>query len=323
MIIKLILKRLGGAAVTLFLASIIIFLLIRLAPGDPINLVLGDGPSDIGINAEMLEERREELREEHGLNNSAPVQYINWLKNIVTLDMGTSIRSGRPILQEIGNRIPATVSLSLVALLIETTLGVLFGVHSAIRAGKFQDGIIRLFCVVLASLPAFVLSLLFLFIFAVHLNWYEISSQMEWSRLWLPAITLGLIGAPRTIRIVRATMLTELGQLYVSSSLSRGLSKKLVIQGAIQNALLPIITTIALSFAHMIGGSVVIETIFNWPGIGNYAISSILVHDYPAIQGYTVLTVASVIAINLLVEIIYLLTNPVVRRGGESRLTAK
>lgn len=141
--------------------------------------------------------------------------------------------------------------------------------------------------------------------------------------MWLPAITLGIIGAPRCIRMVRAAMLTELGQLYVSSALSRGLTSKMVLQGAFQNALLPAITTVALSFAHMIGGSVVIEAIFNWPGIGNYAINSILVHDYPAVQGYTVLTVATVILINLTVEITYILSNPMVRRGGISRPTAQ
>ena len=117
-------------------------------------------------------------------------------------------------------------------------------------------------------------------------------------------------------------MLTELGQLYVSASISRGLSKWVVIRGAFQNALPPIITTIALSFAHMIGGSVVIETIFNWPGVGNYAINSILVHDYPAVQGYTVLTVTTIIVVNLLVEITYLLANPMIRRGGDASVVS-
>ena len=323
MIRNMVLKRIGSALLALLLSSVVIFLLVRLAPGDPINLVLGEGPGDIGVNTELLEERRESLREAHGLNDSIPVQYANWFKKIITLDMGTSIRSGRPITQELWSRVPATFTIALAALFIETILGVLFGIYSAVHAGKLQDRAIRLFCVILASLPAFVLSLLFLFLFAVRLHWYEISSQMEWGRLWLPAITLGIIGAPRCIRMVRAAMLTELGQLYVSSALSRGLTSKMVLQGAFQNALLPAITTVALSFAHMIGGSVVIEAIFNWPGIGNYAINSILVHDYPAVQGYTVLTVATVILINLTVEITYILSNPMVRRGGISRPTAQ
>ena len=323
MIKNMILKRSGSALITLFLSSVVIFLLVRLAPGDPINLVLGEGPGDIGVNTELLEERRESLREEHGLNDSIPVQYANWLKKIATLDMGISIRSNRPVTWELGSRIPATLTLALAALLIETVLGVICGIYSAVHAGKFRDCAIRLFCVLIASLPAFVLSLLFLFLFAVRFHWYEISSQMEWSRLWLPAITLGIIGAPRCTRMVRAAMLTEFGQLYVSSALSRGLAPKMVLQGAFQNALLPIITTVALSFAHMIGGSVVIEAIFNWPGIGNYAINSILVHDYPAVQGYTVLTVAIVILINLTVEITYVLSNPMIRRSGIARFNVE
>lgn len=313
---KLILQRVGGALVTLLLASMVIFALVRFAPGDPVNLMLGQGPGDLGVSAEMLEERKAELREAHGLNDSIPVQYGNWLKKLMVFNMGTSIRSGRPVIQELGSRIPATMILSFAALMIETVLGLLFGIHSAVYAGKIRDEVIRLGCVFLAALPAFVVSLVLLFLFAVQAHWYEISSQAEWSRLWLPAITLGLVGAPRSIRMIRASMLTELGQLHVSAASSRGLSKGLVVKGALQNALLPVVTTIALSFAHLVGGSVVIESIFNWPGLGNYAMNSILVHDYPAIQGYTVLTVAAVIMINLLVEIAYMAADPRIRRSG-------
>ena len=150
MIRNMVLKRIGSALLALLLSSVVIFLLVRLAPGDPINLVLGEGPGDIGVNTELLEERRESLREAHGLNDSIPVQYANWFKKIITLDMGTSIRSGRPITQELWSRVPATFTLALAALFIETILGVLFGIYSAVHAGKLQDRAIRLFCVILA-----------------------------------------------------------------------------------------------------------------------------------------------------------------------------
>ena len=120
MIRNMVLKRIGSALLALLLSSVVIFLLVRLAPGDPINLVLGEGPGDIGVNTELLEERRESLREAHGLNDSIPVQYANWFKKIITLDMGTSIRSGRPITQELWSRVPATFTLALAALFIET-----------------------------------------------------------------------------------------------------------------------------------------------------------------------------------------------------------
>ena len=122
MIRNMVLKRIGSALLALLLSSVVIFLLVRLAPGDPINLVLGEGPGDIGVNTELLEERRESLREAHGLNDSIPVQYANWFKKIITLDMGTSIRSGRPITQELWSRVPATFTLALAALFIETIL---------------------------------------------------------------------------------------------------------------------------------------------------------------------------------------------------------
>lgn len=321
---ELILRRIGGALITLLLASMVIFALVRFAPGDPIDLALGQGPGDLGVSTEMLKERKEELREQHGLNHSIPVQYLNWLKKVGTFDLGESIQSRRPVTQELGARIPATLLLSAAALLIESILGLLLGIYSAIRAGRAQDGVIRFGCVVLASLPAFVLSLILLFLFAVQLHRYEISSSAGLHRLWLPAITLGLVEAPRVVRLVRANILSELGQLYVSSALSRGLSKGMVVRGAFRNALLPIITAIALSFAHLVGGSIVIESIFNWPGLGNYAMNSILVHNYPAVQGYTVLTVATVIFINLLVEVAYIMADPRVRkRHGHGKITPK
>lgn len=311
----MIFRRIGSSIITLLLASMIIFALVRFAPGDPIDLALGLGPGDLGVNTEMLEDRKEELREQHGLNDSMSIQYLNWLRKLISCDLGESMRTGLPIAQELGRRIPATLLLSIAALLIETILGLLVGFYSAVRAGKIQDEMIRIGCVLLASLPAFILSLLLLFLFAVQLHWYKISSQVELYRLWVPALTLGVIGSPQIVRMVRATMLSELGKLYVSATQSRGLSQRQILQGAFRNALLPIITTLALSFAHLVGGSVVIESIFNWPGLGNYAMNSILIHDYPAVQGYTVLTVATVILINLLVEIAYILADPRVRRS--------
>ena len=314
---RIILQKAGSALITLLLASMVIFTLIRLAPGDPIDLTLGLGPGDVGVNTEMLEERKEELRAQYGLNDSIPVQYLNWLRKLASFDLGKSMQTGTPVVQELGQRIPATLLLSLAALLIETSLGLLLGFYSAIKAGKAQDDTIRIVCVLFSSLPAFVMSLLLLFLFAVKLHWYEVSSQATLHRLWLPAIVLGVIGSPQIVRMVRAAMLSELGKLYVSASQSRGLSRWLILRGALQNALLPIITTLALSFAHLIGGAVVIESIFSWPGLGNYALNSILIHDYPAVQGYTILTVSTIILINFLVEATYMMADPRTRRIGD------
>ena len=320
----LVLRRIGGALVTLLLASMVVFALVRFAPGDPIDMSLGLMSNDLGVNTEMLEERKAELRELHGLNDSIPVQYLRWLRRLAALDLGRSMRTGRPVLRELLDLVPATLLLSSAALLIESALGLLFGLYSAVKAGRFQDGTVRLMCVVTASLPAFVFSLVLLFIFSIRLRWYGISSYAGASRLWLPALVLGIAGAPPIVRMVRAAMLSELGKLYVAAAQSRGLPRNLILRGAFLNALLPIVTTLALSFAHLIGGSVVVERIFNWPGLGNYAMNGVLLRDYPAVQGYTVLTVAAVIVINLLVEVVYIAADPRVRKNGrEAGLSGK
>lgn len=214
----LVLRRIGGALVTLLLASMVVFALVRFAPGDPIDMSLGLMSNDLGVNTEMLEERKAELRELHGLNDSIPVQYLRWLRRLAALDLGRSMRTGRPVLRELLDLVPATLLLSSAALLIESALGLLFGLYSAVKAGRFQDGTVRLMCVVTASLPAFVFSLVLLFIFSIRLRWYGISSYAGASRLWLPALVLGIAGAPPIVRMVRAAMLSELGKLYVAAA---------------------------------------------------------------------------------------------------------
>ena len=146
----LVLRRIGGALVTLLLASMIVFALVRFAPGDPIDMSLGLMSNDLGVNTEMLEERKAELRELHGLNDSIPVQYLRWLRRLAALDLGRSMRTGRPVLRELLDLVPATLLLSSAALLIESALGLLFGLYSAVKAGRFQDGTVRLMCVVTA-----------------------------------------------------------------------------------------------------------------------------------------------------------------------------
>jgi peptide/nickel transport system permease protein len=317
-----ILRRIGGSLITLLLASLVLFVMIRLAPGDPIMLLMGQ-PGDLGISdARLMQRRIEDMRAEHGLDQDIMIQFSRWLKKLAVFDLGNSIQTGRPIKSEIGERIPATLSLSFAALLVEVLLGLTGGIYTAIKAGKPQDSIVRFVCVFFASIPGFVIALFLLSIFAVAFHVYEISSSGGIHRLWLPAVTLGIVGAPQIIRMIRANMLSELGQVYIASSISRGLSKRLIVKNAFHNALLPAITTIALSFTHLIGGSVVIESIFSWPGIGNYAMNSILIHDYPAIQGYAVVTVSAVIFINLIVDLLYILIDPRLRKNEGERSPA-
>ncbi|MBO9609285.1 MAG: ABC transporter permease, partial [Paenibacillaceae bacterium] len=174
-------------------------------------------------------------------------------------------------------------------------------------------------CVGLASTPVFVIGLGLLSVCAVTLGIYEISSEAALSRLWLPALTLGAMGAPQLIRVVRANLLSELGRTYVLAALSRGLDRRTVVRHALRNALLPVVTLAALSLTMSISGAVVIESIFSWPGIGKYALDSLLIQDYPVIQGYALVMIALVILIHLLAEIVYALVDPRIRRKGGAR----
>jgi peptide/nickel transport system permease protein len=312
---KDVLRRLLSVLITLFLSSMLIFAVLRLSPGDPVKLFLGEpGLAD----AETYNAHVNELRTKLGLDNSIPVQYCNWLRRLAHVDFGTSIYTKRPVGVEIASRLPATLVLSALALAIQLALSLPLGIVSAVRAGGAADGIIRVVCVFFASLPGFVLGFFLLSIFAVRTHIYEISNSAAMTRLWLPAITLGVVGAPQLIRMVRTCMLSEFGRIYVISALARGLPRRKIVLGALRNAMVPIMTMISQTFATLMGGSVIIESIFSWPGIGEYAISSVLRHDYPVIQAYAVVTVAIVSAINLLADLAYTLLNPQMRakRGG-------
>ncbi|WP_281890490.1 ABC transporter permease [Paenibacillus sp. YYML68] len=312
--LKLLVKKGMEAALTLLLATLIIFVLTRLAPGDPIALLLSQQTEVAASDTTVYERKAEELRVQWGLDQSLPVQYAEWLKRLVGLDLGQSIHTGRPVGSELAERLPATIQLSFAALAIQIALGLLIGALSALWAGKASDGLIRFLCVALASTPAFVIGLALLSLFAVTWNVYEISSEDDIARLWLPAVTLGLIGAPPLIRVVRANMLAELGQTYILAALARGLGRRQVVGHALRNALLPVVTMAGLSLTALISGAVVIESVFSWPGIGKYALDSILLKDYPVIQGYAFVMVAFIVLIHLLVDVVYMLVDPRLRR---------
>lgn len=310
----MLLRKLGQGLITLFLATLILFLLIRLAPGDPVKALLSRSGEIAMSDSAAYDRKVAELRAAHGLDRSIAVQYVSWVGNLLRLDLGNSIQTGGEVRSEIVARLPATFLLAVAALLTQTLLGLFLGTYSALRAGKAFDNIVRATCVTLASTPAFALGLLLLSLCGITLGIYEISSEASLARLWLPALTLGLIGAPPLIRVLRGNLLTELGQIYVASAIARGLSQRLIIRHALRNALLPSVTVLALSFAGLVSGAVVIESIFSWPGVGKYALDSIMLKDYPVLQGYALVMVALVILINLLVDALYAFIDPRVRR---------
>lgn len=314
-----ILKKALEIVITLLLSTVVIFMLVHLAPGDPIETLYGRAIEVAVSDKQEYDAGIEEIRDSLGLNDNLTVQYFRWLGRLAQFNMGESIRTGRPVAVEIVEKLPATVLLAITALLMQIVLGLLFGALSAVRAGKIQDNIIRFVCVFFASVPGFVAGLVLLSIFAVSLNVYIIGGG-GLNQIWLPALALALGLAPQSIRIVRASMLTEFGQTYILAARTRGLSKKLIIKSALKNSAIPIITIVSLSFAALLGGSVVIENIFAWPGIGKYALDSILAHDYPVIQGYAFIMVFLVICMNLLVDVLYKVIDPRLRHNKREQV---
>ncbi|QTH40088.1 ABC transporter permease [Cohnella sp. LGH] len=317
---RLIVRKLLEALVTLLGATLILFVLVRLAPGDPVKLLLGSGTDVALSDTQLLDRKSAQLREELGLNENVAAQYASWLKRLLQADLGSSIYTGRAVGGELAERLAATFALSVSALAVQVGLGMFLGTASALKAGKLADNVIRLACVSLASTPAFVIGLALLSLFAVTLGAYEISSEASPGRLWLPAATLGLLGAAQFARFVRAQLLSELGRTYVLSALARGLDRRHVVRHALRNALLSLVTMIALSLTALIGGAVVIESVFSWPGIGKYALDGIMLKDYPVIQGYAIVMISLVVLIHFVVEVVYGFLDP--RIAGKDKAEA-
>lgn len=316
--IKKICRRIFEFLITLFCTTLIIFALIHLAPGDPIQTLYGRSFEIATSDTELYQEKVKEMHSEFGLDDSYPVQYRKWLKHLIRFDLGNSIRTGKPVGDEIKDRIPATVLLAVATIIIQIVLGLFFGILSALHAGGMFDNVVRIICVFFASIPGFFISLCFLSLFSVTMNLYKISNDATLEALWLPSLALALALAPQLIRVVRSNMLSEFGQMYILSAQSRGLSRRLLVKHALKNSALPIITMLAQSFAALLGGTVVIESIFAWPGIGKYALDSIIIHDYPAIQGYAFIMSFLVMCVNLIVDTLYVILDPQVRNkeGG-------
>lgn len=314
MLRRQIIKRMGILFLTIFLSTLILFTLIRLAPGNPVKMLLGN-PETADIHSDTYKQRYEEKRAELHLDEPILQQYGRWIQNVLKLNLGQSIYSNQSVTKELADKLPATLALTIPAIFIQLLLGLSLGVISALYANSWLDNLIRLFCSIISSLPGFSISLMLIYLFAVKVGNYEISTTASLSRLWLPALTLGIISSPGFIRFVRSAFLEEMGKMYVAYDLSLGTKRSVIVSGIFRNIALQVITVMATTFANLIGGSVVIESVFSWPGIGKFAMDSILMLDYPVIQGYGLLMVVLVIIINTLVDLIYILFDPEIRQS--------
>lgn len=305
------------ALVPIFLLmTVIVFLLIRLVPGDPIDVMYGAE----GMDAT----RREALRQELGLDQPVAMQYVRWLGRALTGDLGNSYKAQRTVVELIGQRLPATLLLSFAALLVSVIIAIPLGIIAAVRRNTGADIFAMVFAILGISLPNFWCGILFVLIFAVSLGWLPsigyvspLEDPLKALRhLALPAVTLGWSLAGATTRLTRSTLLEELGRDYVRTARGKGVYERLVLtRHALRNALIPTVTMIGLQLGFLIGGAVVVEAVFAWPGIGMLLVDSIFGRDYPVVQGVILTVAIFVVLINLIVDLLYTLLDPRIRLG--------
>ncbi|KAM3113519.1 nickel ABC transporter permease [Phormidesmis sp. 146-33] len=292
--------------------SIVAFLLLQLMPSNPAVVVLR--AADTPTTPEAIADMREKL----GLNRPLLIQYLDWLWHVLRLDFGRSFVTGKPVLQEVINYIPTTLMLMLCTTVLIFVVSLPMGILAALYRDTVFDQVSRLFAYTGVSMPSFWLGFLLLYVFSFKLGWFSITSRgsiLDWV---LPSVTLAFAPAAVYARLLRGRMLESLNQNYVLYARARGLSERLVVlQYGLKNALLPVVTVFGLSFAHLLAGTVVVENVFALPGLGRFAVQSILNRDYPMIQCYVCLTAVLFVGVNFMVDLTYSYFDPRIRFGKQ------
>lgn len=330
---KFILRRILSIIPTMFGISIFTFLMVSFIPGDPAEMILGE---------RATEEALAELRESFGLDKPVFVQYFYYVKRLLGGDLGRSFRTNEKITKELASFFPATIELSIVAILFASILGIIAGIISATKKYSLFDYISMLLSITGISMPIFWLGLIFIIIFSVNLGWLPISGRMghmvdldivtgffifdsiitgNWEcladvirHILLPAFTMSTIPMALIARVTRSSMLEVLQQDYIRTAKAKGLSPLVIhYKHALRNALIPIITVIGLSFGILMGGAVLTETIFAWPGVGNWLLSAVSARDFNAVQGGVLVIALVFVLVNTCVDIIYVIINPRIR----------
>ncbi len=335
--VKYILQRVLLLIPTLLGVLTIVFFMTALSPGDPARVMLGER-----ANAQQLEQLREEL----GLNKPLGEQYLIYLSRSIRLDFGKSIKTGRPVMEEIREHLPATVELALVAMFLATSLGIVIGVLSAVKQNTWLDYSAMVGALTGVSMPVFWLGLVMIMIFSVGLGWFPTGGRMEvrlffqpitkffiidglimlfregdpaylksaLQHIVLPAIALGTIPLAIIARTTRSSMLETLRQDYVRTARAAGIHERRVIfRYALKNALLPVLTVVGIQFGLLLAGAILTETIFAWPGIGRWIYAAISARDYPAVQAGVIVVSTVFVLINVIVDILYSVVNPKIR----------
>lgn len=282
--------------------TIIIFLMLHLSPGEPVDLIVGPNATP---------EVYESVRRDLGLDKPLITQYLIFIKNAVRGDLGRSILQKRPVIEMIKQRFPVTLELGFWGLLLSFSIAVPTGIIAAINRETKVDYVAMAIALLGISVPSFFLGLMLLYFFAFRMNMFPISGYGTWRHLILPAITIGLTDAAVTARMVRSSMLEVLGQDYVRTARAKGIvENKVIYKHALKNALIPVITLLGMRIGWIMGGSVILEMVFNRQGLGRLMVDAIFARDYPVVQGSMLVLTASVLLGNLIADILYAVVDP-------------
>lgn len=306
--LRFLLFRLTSAAIVVLGVVCLVFLLAHLVPGDPVEMMLGE-------NAQPAD--REALREALGLNQPLAKQLGDYLVGLTQLDLGTSFHSRRPVSELLAERIPATAELAVAGLVVAILISFPLGSLAAIRKDTRWDQGAMAFSLLGVSIPNFWMGPILILVFSLWLGWFPVSGRDGLLSLVLPAITLGTALAAVLSRMVRSTLLEVLGEDYIRTARAKGLSERqVVMHHGLRNAMLPIITLLGLQLGTLLGGAVITETVFSWPGVGKLTIDAILRRDYPVVQACVLLIALTYVAVNLLTDVVYAWVDPRIREAG-------
>jgi len=297
-----IIQRLAAAVPTLLGVAVIVFLMLRLLPGDPARVIAG-----VLASAEDVEGIRRQL----GLDQPLVVQFALFLGGLLRLDLGLSARTSQPVMQEVLARLPYTIELAVMATAIATAIGIAAGVVAATHHNSKVDYLVSAASLCGVSMPVYWLGLMLIVVFAINLRWFPAAGADQPASFVLPSLTLASFTVALIARMTRSSMLEVLRQDYVQTARAKGLHERAVLYAhALRNALLPVITIVGLQFGTLLGGAVLTETVFGWPGIGQLLVESIFARDYPLVQGIVLTFSGLFILVNLAVDVLYAYVDP-------------
>ena len=298
-------KRLFGLLPTLAIVAVLVFLFVHLLPGDPARLAAGPEADDATVAL---------VRTDLGLDRPLPAQFANFFVKIAHGDFGTPTRSKRPVSTEIGERFMPTLLLTLVSMVWATAFGMAIGIASAVWRNRWPDRIGMTIAVSGISFPAFALGMLLMEIFSVKLGWLPVVPDGTWKSYVLPSLTLGAAVAAVMARFTRASFVEVLNEDFVRTARAKGVHEPMVVlKHCLRNAMIPVVTMMGLQFGFLLGGSIVVEAVFNWPGLGRLLVDAVTMRDYPVIQAIVLLFSLEFILINLTVDVLYAVINPTIR----------